>query len=250
MTRALSELSMAMKGAVISFEGGDGSGKGTQSRLLFEYLLSLGIPAKFESFPRYHTPTGKKVAAYLNGELGEYVAPHEASLLYSNDRLAFRKEMVEWMEQGGVWILDRYVDSNKGHQGGKLKTREERIAFFKENDDLEFGENNMPVPDATILFTLPPTLAQSYIDQKMARAYTSKKRDLHEADPDHLGNANDSFMLFAEVNADRVRHITTAESNNRTMRDVQVIHQEVIEAIQPIIQRLLRDRPAQAALDL
>ena len=224
-------------GIIVSFEGGDGSGKGTQSKLLFNYLQENDVPVKFESFPRYETPTGKKVAAYLNGDLGLDVDARTASTLYSDDRLAFREEMLDWFHKGGSWVLDRYVDSNKGHQGGKLLTREERIAYFNESDAIEFGANRMPVPDKTILFTVPPELAQSYIDQKMARKYTDKKRDIHEADPLHLLNANESFSLFAELNPDRVTHINPVEENGLVMRPMELIHADVVAAVRPLLEK-------------
>lgn len=224
-------------GAIISFEGGDGSGKGTQSRLLYEYFQANEIPVKFESFPRYHTETGQKVAAYLNGELGLEVDAHEAGLLYSNDRLAAKDEMLDWLDQGGSWILDRYVDSNKGHQGGKLSTEIERLAFFEESDHIEFSVNGMPVPDKTILFALPPELAQTYVDQKMARKYTDKKRDIHEADPDHLRRANESFELFAQTYPERVVPINPVDETGMAMRSVEAIHADVVNAVRPLLVR-------------
>jgi dTMP kinase len=226
-------------GAIISFEGGDGSGKGTQSRLLYEYLLEKDVPTRFESFPRYESPTGKKVAAYLNGDLGDIVDPRIASELYSEDRLAFKDEITDWLDEGGSWVFDRYVDSNKGHQGGKIASTKDRITYFEESDRIEFEENGMPKPDKTVLFRLPPSLAQVYVDQKMARRYTDKKRDLHEADPNHLKNANESFALFADVNPDRVLSIDPVDASELAMRPVEDIHKDVIRALSPLLQTKL-----------
>lgn len=227
------------RGAIISFEGGDGSGKGTQSRMLFEYMQDQRIPVRFESFPRYHTPTGKKVAAYLNGELGDTVDARVASELFSNDRLAAKEEMLDWVEQGGSWVLDRYVDSNKGHQGGKLTTHTERANFFDESDYLEFTVNGLPVPDKTVLLTVPPALAQAYVDQKMARHYTDKKRDIHEADPHHLQNANDSFHLFATLNPERVIELNPVAANGLEMLPREVIHGKIVTALRPLLDQLV-----------
>lgn len=240
----MSERLSEQNGLVFSFEGGDGSGKGTQSKLFYDWLVSEGVPVKFDSFPRYHTPTGQKVAAYLNGELGDKVDARTASKLFSDDRLAAKDEIYEWLDEGGVWDFDRYVDSNKGHQGGKLETRTQRIELFNEIDALEFGQNGLPVPDMTFLFKLPPEIAQRYVDQKMARAYTDKKRDIHEADPLHLQNANESFQLFAELNPGRVRPIDVMHSNGVEMRQREHIHADVIAAARPLLEihGLLRPR--------
>ncbi len=48
------------EGALITFEGGDGSGKGTQTELLYQWLLSQGLPVRKGGFPMYKTPTVKK----------------------------------------------------------------------------------------------------------------------------------------------------------------------------------------------
>ena len=225
-------------GALISFEGGDGSGKGTQSKLLFEYLESLDIPVRLGGFPMYDTPTGRKVADYLNGKLGLNVGPDEAGLLYQQDRLANIDPIINWLAQGGVQIEDRYVESNSGHQGGKLPTREERIEYILKNAQTEYGDNALPEPDLTLLFTLAPELAQAYVAKKMAgsRTYTDKSHDIHEADPEHLRNANESFMLLTELYPDRVRHINTTAESGLEMLSRDDIHQEVIKAVRPLLQ--------------
>lgn len=227
-------------GLVFSHEGGDGSGKGTQSKILLDRLTASGVPTRFESFPRYHTPTGKIVAAYLNNEFGN-VNAHDASRFYSDDRLAFKDEMLDWLYQGGVWDLDRYVDSNKGHQGGKLPTDAERIAFFEQSDALEYGVNGMPVPNKTLLYRLPPALAQTHVMKKLSasRAYTDKKLDLHEADPLHLQNANEAFALWASLHPERVVPIQATTESEMRMRSREEISDDVIQALRPLIQERL-----------
>ena len=223
------------KGALISFEGGDGSGKGTQSKLFKGWLDTLGVPNHFDSFPRYHTPTGEKVARYLNGNPDKLDA-RQASSLYSDDRLAARDELTGMLNDGRVVILDRYVDSNKGHQGGKLGTFEERAEFFEEVDELEFGQNNLPVPDKTILFPMPAELAQSYVDQKMARRYTSSKRDFHEADPEHLRHANESYMQLAKSQPNRFIIIDPIKPSGEEMRPKEEIQLDVRAALRPLLE--------------
>ena len=223
-------------GALITFEGGDGSGKGTQSKLLFEYLESLGLPVKLGGFPMYETPTGKKVGAYLRGELGNEVSADEAGVLYQDDRLANIDPISAWVQQGGIQLLDRYVESNSGHQGGKLPTREERIEYILKNAQKEYGDNNLPEPDLTLLFTLAPELAQEYVSRKMARTYTDQSHDIHEADPNHLRNANESFLLLKDLYPERVRHINVTAENGLEMLPRHDIQLAVIKAVRPLLQ--------------
>ena len=59
-----------MRGLLITVEGLDGSGKGTQSRLLLDSLQKRGIPVRLVSFPDYEHPSSTLVRQYLSGEFG------------------------------------------------------------------------------------------------------------------------------------------------------------------------------------
>lgn len=226
------------KGLLITFEGGDGSGKGTQSKLLFEYLKSLGLPVRHGGFPMYDTPTGKKVGEYLNGLYGDKVSAEEGGKLYQDDRLANRGPIVEWLNDGGIYVLDRYVESNSGHQGGKLPTKEERIAFIRHNADIEYGQNNLPVPDVTILFTLSPELSRKYVARKSGESranYTTRTHDIHEDDEDHLRHANEAFGLLTELYPERVCHINTTTANGNEMLPIETIARTVQDTVRPLL---------------
>ena len=80
---------------LIVLEGLDGSGKGTQTQLLFEELSQRGKPVRKVTFPDYQSPSSSLVKMYLNGEFGaqpEDVNAYAASAFYAVDRFAsFRK---------------------------------------------------------------------------------------------------------------------------------------------------------------
>ena len=44
----------------------------------------------------------------------------------------------------------------------------------------------IPRPDKSIVLRVPADIAQKLVDQKGERSYTNKKRDIHEADINHL----------------------------------------------------------------
>ena len=50
-----------MRGKIILIEGTDCSGKETQSKLMVDYLNSVGIEVVRFAFPDYESPTGKIV---------------------------------------------------------------------------------------------------------------------------------------------------------------------------------------------
>lgn len=232
-------------GALITFEGGDGSGKGTQTKLLYDYLLSQGLPVKKGGFPMYDTPTGAKVAQYLNGDLGDNVSAEEAGALYQADRLANKGHIIEWIDKGGIFLSDRYVDSNSGHQGGKLPTDEERIAYILANADKEYRVNGLPIPDMTLLFTLPAKLARYQVSLKTAESranYTTLSHDIHEADVNHLANANEAFALLPELYPEQYRHIAVTQANDSEIGAEMLPRDKIELAVRKAVRPLLLSR--------
>ena len=124
---------------IILAEGTDGSGKQTQSMLLVDRLEQNGFPAERINIPAYETPTGQIVGqCYLGKELGlgpeatmifgdpDSVDPKLACLYYAGDRY-FAVPQIERMQgEGKIPVLDRWVESNMGHQGGKVWDSTER----------------------------------------------------------------------------------------------------------------------------
>ena len=126
-----------MRGKLIVIEGGDGSGKATQTKLLVEYLRSKNIPTETLSFPRYSDSFyGKLVGRFLSGEFGplESVSPYLAAIPYALDRLDARDDINKWLNEGKIVAIDRYVPSSLAHQAAKvpLDERETLVQWLEE----------------------------------------------------------------------------------------------------------------------
>ena len=123
-------------GKLIIIEGTDGSGKQTQTELIYNKLtLLLGIEKiKKLSFPNYESKSSEPVKMYLSGEFGknvEDVNAYAASILYSVDRFAsFKTEWENLYNGGGVIISDRYTTSNMIHQASKIRDDSEREKYL------------------------------------------------------------------------------------------------------------------------
>ena len=193
---------MARQGKLIVIEGTDGSGKGLQTKLLIERLQKDKYKVATASFPQYGKKSAGPVEEYLNGKYGDAAGlnPYAASLFFALDRFDLSLELTQKRKQGFTIILDRYVDSNAGHQGGKISDLAEREKFVKWLYDTEYQILKIPKPDIVIILHVPAEIGQKLILQKQQRVYleNGKKQDGHETNLEHLKNAEASYLWLAK----------------------------------------------------
>ena len=190
-----------MPSLLIQIEGTDGSGKTLQTTLLAERLKEDGHSVQEISFPQYGSPSAKMIEQYLNGELGsvDEISAKQASILYAIDRWAASKTIASWLKDGAIVIANRYVASNMGHQGGKIRDKKEREAFFDWEHELEYSLFGIPKPDITLFLHVPPEISQKLVDKKEARDYLNgKTRDIHENDITHLQHAEEAYLHLVQ----------------------------------------------------
>lgn len=189
------------KGKLIVIDGIDGSGKATQTALLVKKLKKHGYKVKVEDFPRYGKKSAGPVEDYLNGLYGsaQELGPFIPSVFYAIDRFAASPEIRLELQNGFIVISNRYVTANMAHQGGKIASSKARDKYFKWVLDLEYNLFKIPKPDLTIILHMPARIAQKLVDNKKYRRYINgKKRDLHEADLQHLRAAERTYLEIAE----------------------------------------------------
>ncbi len=106
-----------MRGAFISFEGCEGSGKSTQIRLLSEYLGKNGIPCVVTREPGGSTVAERIRTVILDKDNADMCDECEA-LLYAAAREQHLKDIViPALNSGKLVICDRYIDSSLAYQG-------------------------------------------------------------------------------------------------------------------------------------
>lgn len=224
-----------VKGKLICFEGGDASGKNTQAKLLLERLVKEGYPTKRDSFPMYNTPTGKIVGGPLlgkpeisNGYFPEGAAnvPKEVALLYYLADRVYNKPFIEkTLASGENLILDRYVESSMGHQGGKIRNFIERNQFYNFLGHLEYELFGLPRPDLTVFLYMP---FEKAIELKSGM---NVEKDEVEKDYDYLKNSEESYLQLA--NHSKWKKIDCLE--NEKLRPVEEIHEEVYSIVRKIL---------------
>lgn len=136
-----------MPGLFITFEGGDGSGKSTQSALLVEWLEAQGHTVVVSREPG-GTELGLELREIVLHRRGE-IAPRAEALIYAADRahnIATRVRPA--LERGDIVVQDRYLDSSVAYQGAG------RVLGAHEVRDVSLWATESLLPDLTILLDL------------------------------------------------------------------------------------------------
>lgn len=187
-----------MKGKLIVFEGTDGSGKATQSRLLCEHLRRDGFELKNIDFPRYGKPSAAMVQEYLDGNLGkrpEDVNAYAASLFFGMDRYAsFKQDWGKFYCSGGLVVADRYTTSNAVHQASKLPEGERR-EYLQWLFHLEYDLLGLPRPDLVLYLDMPTEITERMMRKR--EADTNTHADIHEQDEAYLRACRENARAIA-----------------------------------------------------
>ena len=178
----------APTGVFVCFEGGEGSGKSTQSRLLRDWLEEEGYDVVL-TFEPGDTEVGREMRRIvLSPETGE-LADRTEVLLYAADKAEHVETVVQpALERGAVVVTDRYVDSTLAYQGAgrSLDVHEvEQVARWATHDLR---------PHLTVVLDLEPEHGLGRFagrDRIEAESVEFHQRvraaflEMAEADPDH-----------------------------------------------------------------
>ena len=140
----------APPGLLIAFEGGEGSGKTTQARLIAIWLREQGYDVVTTHEPGA-TKIGMRLRALLLDTAHAGLSPRAEALMYAADRAEHVASVIApALERGAIVITDRYVDSSLAYQGAGRNLPVEEIAGF--NSWATGGR----IPDLTILLDMDP----------------------------------------------------------------------------------------------
>jgi len=186
---------------IISIEGLDGSGKGTQTKRIVEYLQSCGRKVKLYSFPLYETTSGRVIAKYLRGEFGDINSvPYELiCTAYAANRASVKNEIEYLLTCDNYYdfiIMDRYTYSNL-FTAAKLP-EDQWSSFIKWIEDLEFNDLGIPVPNYNFYLYVDPLISIQRIEERGKRDYQKGKEDIHENNKQLLINTAKCYLQFAQ----------------------------------------------------
>ena len=222
------------KGCLITIEAGDGSGKATQTRALYNRLRSEGYKVMQVAYPDYESDSSALVKMYLGGAFGQQaddVSAYGASVFFAVDRYAsFQMKWKEAYEKGTIILADRYTTSNMVHQAVKLTDIQEREDFLAWLWDFEFGRLQLPVPDRVIYLDMPPEISDRLINSRAAKD-SSRKKDIHEKDTIYLHHCHRAYNEVAE----KYGWVKISCAQHGNLRTVQDIHEDVYQAVKEIL---------------
>ena len=209
------------KGIFIAFEGGEGSGKSTQSKLLKKWLEEEGEEVLLSREPG-GTEMGKDLRRILLDHSTGEISPRAEALLYAADRAhhVFSK-IRPALDRGEVVITDRYFDSSIAYQGAG------RILVSGEVARISRWATESLFPTLTILIDQPAEIGLSRL----------KSKDRLEIEPiDFHERIRQEFLQLTLLDPERYLVVDGRQT-------IEEIHSEIIAKVGEIpgLHRNIRD---------
>jgi dTMP kinase len=197
------------KGTFIAFEGGEGTGKSTQSQLLAKWLEQEGETVVLSREPG-GTELGKDLRKILLGHETGVISPRAEALLYAADRAHHVFSVIRpGLDRGDVVITDRYFDSSAAYQGAG------RILNPSEVARISRWATESLYPTLTILIDVPATIGLARL--KSLDRLEAEPREFHE-------RVRQEFLQIALMDPERYLVVDGTQT-------VEEIHTEIIARV-------------------
>ena len=202
----------------ITFEGGEGSGKSVQAKVLFRRLSDLAVPVLLTHEPG-GTPFGEKLGHWLKWARDAYISPLTELMLFNASRAQLVAEVIQPnLKSGKAVISDRYADSTTVYQG---YGRELDLAMVKATNK---AATQGLKPNLTILLDIP---VEEGLARKMAR-----KQDRFEQET----------TAFHQRVREGYLELATAEPRRWLVVDATQSRRQIADIIWQRVSRLISER--------
>lgn len=204
-----------MKGVFITFEGSEGSGKSTQSKLLCNYLRGKGFRVVYLREPG-GTEISEKIRKILLDAKNKSMRPECELLLYMAARAQVSAEIIlPALKAGKVVICDRFLDSTLAYQGYGLGMD---IDFIKRAGSFVSAGIK---PDLTVLFDLPA-------EQGLRRCGKVKDR-IERRRLNYHRRVRSGYLKLARLAPERIKVIKVDGSKKKIQNKIKGLVLNVIQ---------------------
>lgn len=210
---------MKNKGLLISFEGGEGAGKGTQIKLLQERLGAQGLTVELTREPG-GTPIGDKIRHLLKHDPDgkDMVARAELMLFLSARAQNFEQRIKPALEAGHIVICDRFIDSSVVYQGFVRGLGWDRVIELN-----RFATAGV-MPDLTLVLDLPVEIGLERVRLREG-AHPALWDRLDSAGKAFHQKVREGYLKLLEEFPERCLKIDASSS------DIKSIHNEIFQNV-------------------
>jgi dTMP kinase len=212
------------RGLFITFEGGDGSGKSTQMRLLAERLRAGGYGV-LETQEPGGTKIGNQVRAILLDPANQELCPTAELLLYFAGRAQNVEESIlPALREDKIVLADRFTDSTLAYQGAGRGLGDEPVL------KLDLIACHGLRPDVTLLLDIDPETSLARARERNRTAEGKAESRMDEQALEFHRRAREAYLLLASREPARFRLI---EGN----AGVEEVARAVWQAVEPVLSR-------------
>jgi dTMP kinase len=200
-------------GIFIAFEGGEGSGKSTQAKLLKGWFEEEGKTVTLTREPGGST-LGKDLRKILLAKETGVISPRAEALLYAADRAHHVFSVIKpALERNEVVITDRYFDSSIAYQGAGRTLASGEVARIS-----RWATESL-YPTLTIILDQPANIGLKR--KKNADRLESESIDFHD-------RVRQEYLQLASIDPERYLVIDAR-------RPITEIHAEIVSRIQELL---------------
>ena len=181
------------KGYFITLEGGEGTGKSTQCRLLADYLTQMGHKVLLTREPGGSIGAEEIRNLLVTGDKSRWDSVTETLLFMAARRNHLVKRIWPALEEGQIVICDRFLDSTLAYQGYGYGKNQQTLDMIQTIYRLIAGDF---YPDLTIVLDIDPKLG---LQRSCARAGNNEQR-FESMDLSFHNNLRQGFLDLARSN--------------------------------------------------
>ncbi|MBR2922626.1 MAG: dTMP kinase [Alphaproteobacteria bacterium] len=212
-----------MNGCFITFEGGDGTGKSTQIKLLEDYLKAKGKDVITTKEPG-GTEVGLEIRKLLVcGDKDKFDAVAEALLYFADRHIHLTKKIWPAMNEGKIVLSDRFADSTFAYQywGYNKRVSKETLQSLYQISVGDFK------PDLTIILDIDPEIGLERSFNK-AKNMDVKELRFEGRELEFHHNLRKGFLEIAKEEPNRCVVLDADKSIDELHRDiVNVVNQRL-----------------------